>query len=351
MSDAGASVRPERLAAAARALQRSLLELVALRADELAEALAEELGMVPWDREQLLGRVQRDLRALVERRFAKLGGDPVRVVERRRQPLECVAATWEQLRRGRKVAVEAEPGATTAGLTLLAEIAQTLGEEWLMVAKPDAERSRTTAQWEERGVDVARTRVAYVQPDADPELAAYVIARACLRRTGFDPRAVHHVVVAGSRAPLERHLRRLWVGARMGSAADHSAFAGPVSEDQARRYEDDLAGLSGLASVETIVSGDRLEHPGAGGICLAPALFAVESASLDALDLEGPILVLHDCGSEVGERELERLAPPGHGRIHIGKPPRHTTLGPDDRRYEGALLLERIPPGLPKPRP
>lgn len=350
MIESGASVRPERLAAAARALQRNLLELVALRADDIAAALADELGMVPWDREQLLGRVQRDLRGLIERRFAKLGGDPVRIVERRRQPLECITAAWEQLRRGRRVAVEGELGATSAGQALLAEIAKTLGEQWLVVARPDAPLPEPAASWPEQGVVLARTRVAYVQPEADPELAAYVIARACLRRTGFDPRAVHHAVVSGPRAPLERHLRRLWVGARMGSPADHSAFAGPVSEEQARRYEDDLSRLSAL-EIDTLVSGDRLEHPGAGGVCLAPALFAVEDASLDALDVEGPILVLHDCGASRGERELDRLAPPGHGRVHIGKPPRHATLGPDDRRYEGALLLERIPPGLPKPRP
>jgi hypothetical protein len=351
VSEPGASVRPERLAAAARALQRNLLELVALRADDMAGALADELGMVPWDREQLLGRVQRDLRALIERRFAKLGGEPVRVVERRRQPLECIAATWEQLRRGRSVAVEAESGATSAGLTLLHEIAQTLGEQWLMVARPDRALSEPMTAWKEAGVAPAWPRVTYVQPDADPELAAYVIARACLRRTGFDPRAVHHAVVAGPRGALERHLRRLWVGARMGGPRDDAAFAGPVSEEQALRYEDDLSRVSAHEDVATLVEGDRLEHAGAGGICLAPALLATGGPSLDGLELEGPLLVLHDCEPDQVEGVLERLAPPGYGRIYIGKPARNEVLGPDDRRYEGALLLERIPPGLPKPRP
>lgn len=351
MSEHPSTVRPERLAAAARALQRVLLELVALRADELAQALADDLGMVPWDREQLLGRVQRDLRELRERRFTRLGGEPVRIVERRLQPLECVAAAWEQLRRGRRVAVEGEPGVTSAGLKLLAEIGETLGEPWLDVAVSGRALGEAAAAWKEEGVPHARARFACVQPDADPELAAYVLARACLRRTGFDPRGVHHVVLAGPHAALERHLRRLWVGARMGSADDDSAFAGPVTEEQARRFEDELSTLSALEHVETLVPGDRLEHPGAGGVCIAPALFADDSEETIALAPVGPVLVLHHCPPAEAEALFDRLAPPGHGRIRLGKAPRRGAMGPDDRWYEGALLIERVPPGLPKPRP
>ncbi len=345
------SVRPERLAAAARALQRALLEHLALRADELGQQLATEEGMVPWDREQLLGRVQRDLQGLRERRFASLGGDPVRVRERHRQPLECIVTAWEQLRRGRRVAVEIEPGASTAGVDVLERMAQVLGAEWLLVSARDRPLPADARAWPEVGVARALSRVGHVQADADPELAAYLLARACLRRTGFDPRGVHHAVIVGPAHRLHQHLRRLWVGARMGPPTDPSSFAGPVSEEKALQFEQDLERLRAADSVEVLVPGDRLDRAGVDGVCLAPALLATKGEGPGGATPRGPILVLHETDAASAKQLLETLAPRGHGRIWVGQAPRGRELGPDDRQYAGALLLERIPPGLPKPRP
>lgn len=342
------SVRPERLAAAARAMQRTLLERLARDADQIAARLGADLGMVAWDREQLLGRTQRELIELRDRRFSKLGGEPVVVRELAAQPLECIVTAWERLRRGQRVVIVVESGASRAGLQLMHELGEALGEGVLRVAEGD-DPPEDAREWSLVGVEPARPRVALIQVDADPELAAYVLARACLRRTGMDPRGVRHVVVPGPNEDVERHLRRLWVGARMGPPDDDGAFAGPVPASIAQGFVSGLAELEGDEAVEIVVNGDRLDR-GVDGTYLAPALLAVEGATRPA-PVPGPILVVHRCAAEEAEQVLDALSDPGGGQIRIGEGRRGLQMGPQDRQYAGALLLERIPPGLPKPRP
>jgi hypothetical protein len=353
-------VRPERIAAVSRALGHELLEAIALAADSLAEDLGERLGMVAWEREDQIGMAQRRLLNLRERRFHRYGGDPALVRELREQPLEALELAWRALRRGRRVHVESEADACPGVFRILREMSDLLGEELLSVSSPGV-FDHPHAGWQGIGVRQRRERVALIQRDADHELAAYVLARACLRRTGFDPRVVHRVIVVGSSERVERNLRRLWVGTQMGTVDDEHAFAGPVHERRAEQFLADEAAWHAREQVTTICPGGRLRRANAPGLAfLAPALFRVritdEQLPTDEPELHGPILVVYPVGADAaaearGERLLEHFAPRGHGHLRFGSKPRELTLRRVDRQVHGALLVERLPPGLPEPRP
>jgi hypothetical protein len=365
------SHRPERLAAVARMLQPLLLDSLALQADRIADELAHELGLVAWERERLIGHIQGQLMALREQRFGRPGGAPVRIVERRLQPLESLVPTWQMLRRGRQVHLESEPGTIPQLLHLMRAMAAMVGEDDLTVADAGANTDPRHREWRRAGVVGAERRVALVQEDADPELAAYLLARACLRRTGFDPRSIHRVVVIGRTERLERHLRRLWFGVVMGAVDDERAFAGPVTEVEADSFLASERSWRTVPGVEVLCGAGRLEHVAHDRrrpAFLAPALLRLtagrSSASLEdppaeergssvgSPPLTGPLLLLHRCAeAEQGEALLEEIAGPGDARLRIGPRPRGVRLGAMDRQIHGALLLERLPPGLPDPRP
>ena len=165
----------------------------------------------------------------------------------------------------------------------------------------------------------------------------------------MDPRGVRHVVVPGPSEDVERHLRRLWVGARMGPPDDDGAFAGPVPVAVAESFVSGLAELRGAEGIEIVVDGDRLDR-GVEGTYLAPALVAATGSAAPP-SVPGPVLVVHRCAPAEAEQVFAGLCEPAGGQIRIGEGRRGLQLGPDDRQYAGALLLERIPPGLPKPRP
>ena len=353
-------VRPERIAAAARAYGHELLQAIALAADSLADDLAERLGMVAWEREDQIGAAQRRLLTLRERRFHRYGGDPALVRELREQPLEAFELAWRALRRGRRVHVESEGDACPGVFRILREMSDLLGEQLLSVSPPGV-LDHPHAGWQRIGVRQRRERVALIQPDADHELAAYVLARACLRRTGFDPRVVHRVIVVGPSERLERNLRRLWVGTQMGPVDDEHAFAGPVTEARAKQFLVDEAAWRAREQVTTICPGGRLRRADAPGLpFLAPALLRVRIPD-DQLPehepaLHGPILVVYPVGSDDaaearGQRLLDHYAPRGHGHLRFGSKPRELTPRRGDRQVHGALLVERLPPGLPEPRP
>jgi hypothetical protein len=356
-------LRPERLAAASRLLALELLEAIALASDGIADDLAARLGMVAWEREEQIGLAQRRLLELRERRFHRYGGEPVRVRELREQPLEAFELAWRALRRGRRVHVESEAGACPAVFRILREMAELLALEQaggLSVSAPGV-LEHEHADWPLIGVRPRHDRVALIQADADPELAAYLLARACLRRTGFDPRVVHRVILVGSGERLERNLRRLWVGACMGPVEDERAFAGPVDEPRAERFLAAEAAWREHPGVTTTCPGGRLERSDATGQCfLAPALFRApmivdDSRPHDEPDVVGPMLIVYPVGGTEAEARaealLEHYAPRGHGRLRFGTKPRELVLRHEDRQIHGALLVERLPPGLPEPRP
>jgi hypothetical protein len=349
---------PEQIAAAARSLQASLLDAIALRSDELADELGQRLGMVAWEREEQIGAAQRKLRSL-ELKSDRIVRAPTscRVRELREQPLEALPVAWAALRTGRRVHVEAEADVCTGGLQILRELAELLGPGALTVSAA-GRLEHDAASWPSIGVEPHHERVALVQADADRELAAYVLARACLRRSGFDPRVVHRVIVAGPAERLERNLRRLWLGARMGSVDDEHAFAGPVDEARAREFFAAEQAWRAHAEVTTICPGGRLDGvAGVFGQLLAPALLRASPTVLtDMPPLRGPILVIHPLGNEPdaparAEALLEQIARPEQGRLRFGSKPRELKLRPLDRQLHGALLVERMPPGLPEPRP
>jgi hypothetical protein len=367
------SEQDQGIAATARALGPSLLEQIARGSDELADDLATRLDMVAWEREEQIGSAQRRLLELdgaVERELAGSSA-PCLVRELREQPLEALDLAWRALRQGRRVHVESEAGACPGVFRILGELAERFPAGAVSLTPPGTIEHEHTS-WKRIGVEPRHGRIALVQADADRELAAYVLARACLRRTGFDPRVVHRVIVVGPSERLERNLRRLWVGARMGPVDDEHAFAGPVDSARAERFAAAERAWRGLASVVTICPGGELEHAerlgrSAAGLAhsfLAPALLRAPPVRGDELpegepDTCGPMLVVYpvlpntpgEAAAATGERLLEHFAGRELGRLRFGNKPRELTLRPIDRQLHGALLVERLPPGLPEPRP
>ncbi|MCB9566134.1 MAG: hypothetical protein H6710_02775 [Myxococcales bacterium] len=351
----------ERLAARARAL-RDLLDLLALRADAIGEVLAAEQGLVAWDRAAILGHAQRQLRRLLEAP-EPVGGEAVGVVlERRRQPLECLAPAWGALLRGARVHVGGEAGATRVGVELLGELAERPridGAPALTWSAPGDPLPDEVAGWPRIGVREAAPRVALISAEADRELAAYVLARTCLRRAGDDPQAVHQAMVAGPCARLERHLLRLWVGAVIGPAEDPESFAGPASPELADAYLDALDRWGRVAAARRLCVGGPLERAGDPRRYLAPALVrlpwpppeGVARPGSPALPLRGPILALHVLGEGVAlERAAEAIGVPPQQQLWIGPPP-VGRAGEGRRHVHGAVVVDLMPPGLPEPRP
>jgi hypothetical protein len=364
-----ASEQDPGLAAKARALGPLLLEQIARGSDELADELATCLGMVAWEREEQIGAVQRrllELDGMVERELSG-SAEPCLVRELREQPLEALDLAWRVLRQGRRVHVESEAGACAGVFRILHELADRFATGAVSVTPPGV-LEHEHSSWKRVGVEPRHGRVALVQADADRELAAYVLARACLRRTGFDPRVVHRVIVVGPTERLERNLRRLWVGARMGPVDDEHAFAGPVDSARAQSFAAAEQAWRRRESVVTICPGGELEHADhrreSAGSFLAPALLRAPPVHADELPTDepstcGPMLVVYpvlpitadEGAAATGERLLEHFAGRELGRLRFGNKPRELTLRPIDRQLHGALLVERLPPGLPEPRP
>lgn len=385
MRAAEQSQRLARSNAARRAFEVFERELV-LAAPEIESELAQRFGLVRWDRVRLIGQAQQRLEELRNSNFspddhgrggseagpaheaeteaeteAQDQGSGLRVVERVGLPLECLAAVWRELLRGNQVVVSQERGALSAGLVLLSRISELFADEVLTIEFEGEDSVQRCRDWTTVGVVGPSPRVAFVQPDADDEVAAYLLARACLRRSGFDLRAVHRVVLAGPRPRLERHLRRLWVGAQMGGPEDMEAFAGPVRASQANAYLDSYEAWCAIPGVERVCPGARLEGPpltaqdASDWHFVAPALLKLRSADalVDAPACLGPMLVLEEVPVGEAERCFQSLAPRDSGVLWLrfGAPKKSLTLRPDDRQVDGALLIERLPPGLPAPRP
>jgi hypothetical protein len=384
LSARAVGVQSERIAATARALGPNLLEQLTRGSDELADELAARLGMVAWDREDQIGAVQRRLLELQSLAGGSASStEPCLIRELHEQPFEALALAWRALRQGRRVHVESEADACPGVARILSEMAERFPVhselEQVITITPPGVLEHEHSGWRRIGVEPRHGRVALVQADADRELAAYVLARACLRRTGFDPRVVHRVIVVGPSERLERNLRRLWVGARMGPVDDEHAFAGPVDSARALQFAAAERAWRERESVVTICPGGQLEHATTStevgrasqssfldASFLAPALLRAPPVHRDQLpeaepSICGPMLVIYsimpitpgtvDEAAARGEQLLDHFAGRKLGRLRFGNKPRELTLGPNDRQLHGALLVERLPPGLPEPRP
>lgn len=345
----------EQIAAAARARGPELAERIRLEADVLADALARQLQLVAWDREQLVGQVQARVAELHHARPPVREGPPVRVLERRLQPLEAIDVVWGWLRRGRRVRLEQEPGACTAAAELLRGMAYRLPagvleiHEGTMHDQPGGTAGSMSGSMVVGGVDPAKARMAVIDADADRELAAYVLARTGLRRSGLDPRGVKQAFVVGELDLLERHMRRLWVGVRVGPAEDPESFAGPVPTSLREPFAAAHAQWSAHPDVRTWCPGGELERTGDSACYLAPALFSTPWPAPE-LPLVGPMMVVVVCDSLLRLQQAARQAQAEGGQVvQIGGRPGRIP-GPV-RHVRGALLVERLPPGLPEPRP
>ena len=294
----------------------------------------------------------------------------MRVIERRRQPLESIELAWRQLRKGRWVRVEHEPGACTAVLWIMETMGRILRDaveaEVLTVAETpwgtgDPEPSASSSAfrialehpdnptfWPVVGPKPTPPRVAVIEAKADRELAAYVLARAGLRRTGADPRNVKFAYVVGLDDRLQRHLSRLWVGTTMGPPDDPRVFTGPVDAGVRKDFLEAQAAWSEHEDVEVVCPGGDLQRADDPSHYLAPALFATDWP-VPELPVAGPMLVLVRCNENEALASAEAAARDGGQVIAVGA---RKGRYPGDVRYiRGALLVERLPPGLPKPRP
>lgn len=333
----------------------------------MVDALGQQLQLVAWDREQLLGQVQARIAELHGQRPSVREGPPVRVIERRLQPLEAIDVTWAWLRRGRRVRLELEPNACTAVAELLRGLAYRLPPGALEIH--DGTSSGLPTGYAPGGVDAPKERVAVIDGDADRELAAYVLARTGLRRSGVDPRGVKRAFVVGDLDLLERHMRRLWVGIRVGPADDPESFMGPVPASLLEPYRAAHAQWQAHADVRTWCPGGVLERTGDPASYLAPALFCTRWP-VPELPLVGPMVVVVACDGVLRLQEVARQAqgtstgktstthsglhalpsnPTGAAVVQIGGRPGRIP-GPV-RHVRGALLVERLPPGMPEPRP
>lgn len=351
------SLKPERIAAAARARQAALLGLLSARADDIGASLARSHGMVAWERHKALGRVQRGLWELRERRFHGLGGPPARVCELRAQPLESLLPASMLLRQGRRVHLEVEAGASAVVPALLAELRDELSrelvDEALTIGAPGEACPEHARTWARVGVAPARPRVAAVHAEADRELAAYALALSGLRRGGADPRRVVQAFVAGSMEKLERHLHRLWVGAAIGPPDDPEMFAGPVDPALAGVYREALAAWSAVPGARLLCPGGQLERPGDSRTYLAPALLRappIEPPPAHAGAI-GPLVVLHPCEPGAFDAALAACRARGDVIQPIGPEAWRQRVGTPPMMPLQPLALGRLPPGLPEPRP
>jgi acyl-CoA reductase-like NAD-dependent aldehyde dehydrogenase len=190
--------------------------------------------------------------------------------------------------------------------------------------------------------------VAVVEATADRELAAYVLARAGLRRTGADPRNVKFAYVVGLDDRWRRHLSRLWVGTTIGPPDDPASFTGPVDDALRQEFLAAQAAWSEHPDVEVVCPGGELQRADDPSHYLAPALFATDWPAPE-LPVAGPMLVLVRCNENQARAGAEAAAREDAQIIAIGA--RMGRYLGDVRYIRGALLVERLPPGLPKPRP
>ncbi|HFE47079.1 MAG TPA: hypothetical protein ENJ18_16605 [Nannocystis exedens] len=356
----------EHLAAAARACHEGVLELVALHAEAIAATLGEELGLVDWDRQVVIGRAQRGLRRLMDgggSQGERALGPGCRVVERRCQPLECLPVLWGALLGGSRVWLGFEAGASTAVRPLLVAIADRLrerGVDSLVVAPIDGEEPEEVASWPLIGVVPADSRLAVIGADGDRELAAYVLARTCLRRSGEEPRSIHHALVCGPTERLQRYLQRLWTGVVVGPAADPGSFCGPVGAAFRDAYLAALERWQATPEVRVLCAGGLLERVPQDGIYLAPALFqlpwplpeGVPIRDSARLPVVGPMLVLYAVSADhTLETASQALGFPRSRQLWVAPPPLGGIRSDGPRYVQGALIVERMPPGLPEPRP
>jgi hypothetical protein len=332
------------IASAARRVFASFAERLAQRADEVSAALADELHLALWDREQLIGAMQARLatmaKATVRVTTATMGA---RVIELRAQPLEAIEVAWACLLAGRPVRVATQPGACSATASLVLDMASLMPAGAIAMGGDE--------DWPTVGVMPAVSRVAWVDATADRELAAYSLARTSLRRSGMDPRAVRLAYTIGPTDLLARHLRRLWVGAQLGPASDPDSFAGPVDPATADAFIAAQTAWLAEPRAEAWCTGGVLEH-GAQGPFVAPAAFAVDWP-VPELPLVGPMCCIVRCTEAQAREAIAKATAAGAAVVQIGG--RTLTDVPQTegglRHIRGAVLVERLPPGLPEPRP
>lgn len=324
------------------------MERLAIHADALASALTRTDQLVAWDREQLIGATQARVRRIAERRLSLAEPASVRVVERRGQPLECIDVVWECLRRGQRVQLQYESGTCPAVLDLLRGIASALAPGALRIATAPLTTDEDADQWPCVGVNVPGPRVAMIDAEADRELSAYVLARTSLRRSGCAPRSVKVAYVSGSTDLLQRHLRRLWVGVNIGPATDSGSFAGPVEPAVRDAFLVACQRWAEEPGVDVWCPGGALQRTGDEYCYAAPALFFAQDAA-PKLPIVGPMLVVVACDEAQAKAGHDAAVAAGGQAVQVGG--RAGRYSGSVRHIRGALLVERLPPGLPEPRP
>ena len=325
---------------------------VALWTDVLAQDLAERLSAVAWDRARVVGWLLAGLDELLARPPPERPADGAhaRVHERADQPFEAWVVACRALLAGRAVVFSWDPPAEGPARTLLEQLAERLPSLLTLAGAGPAPEDDPAFIGPARAAE----RVAFVRARADRELAAYVLARACLRRSGRDPRAVRLAWVEGDPARLTRYLRRLFVETLIGPPDDPTVFSGPVDPATRDAYLACIDAWSQAEGVQTLVPGALLARAGDPRTYLAPALFAAPAEALDR-PRAGPMLVLVSADAGQVQAAMARARRRGTDVLVVlgGAlgPDDHGLLGPRVTPVLGALLTDRLPPGLPEPRP
>ncbi|MFO0631867.1 MAG: hypothetical protein U0168_03360 [Nannocystaceae bacterium] len=99
--------------------------------------------------------------------------------------------------------------------------------------------------------------------------------------------------------------------------------------------------------VATWCAGAELEHADGDAILPAPAAFAAPWPCPD-LPLVGPMCCIVACSTEQAIDAANAAAAGGAQVVQVGGRPGSLR---GDVRHGGAVLVERLPPGLPEPRP
>jgi nucleotide-binding universal stress UspA family protein len=141
---------------------------------------------------------------------------------------------------------------------------------------------------------------------------------------------------------------RLWVGAQLGPADDADSFAGPVDGATRDAFVTAQAAWTADPRVEVWCAGGELEHGAVTGSLLAPAAFAVD-APIPELPMAGPMCCIVRAGEAEGLEIIRAQDARGAAIVQIGGRP--LTGLRELRHLRGAVLVERLPPGLPEPRP
>ena len=134
----------------------------------------------------------------------------------------------------------------------------------------------------------------------------------------------------------------------MGPATISGSFAGPLDKKVRDEFLAACEQWAESSQVDVWCTGAALERTGDTASYAAPALFFARDTP-PKLPMAGPMLAVVGCTEEQARAGYDAAVAAGGEAIQIGgRPGRFPKIA---RHIRGALLVERLPPGMPEPRP